>query len=57
MIAEVADRTTRSRALSKTVQLDPGILTFWVSDNHDDVIVQRLCSLAEQEAKILMLYQ
>ena len=57
MIADVADRTTRSRALSKTMQLNLGMLTFWVSDNRADVTVQRLCSPAEQEAKIFMVYQ
>lgn len=43
--------------LSKTMQLNLGILTFWVSDNRDDVTVRRLCSLAEQEDKIFVVYQ
>jgi hypothetical protein len=57
MIADVADRTTRSRALSKTMQLNLGILTFWVSLNRADITVQRLCSPAEQETKIFVVYQ
>ena len=39
------------------MQLNLGILTFWVSDNRDDVTVRRLCSLAEQEDKIFVVYQ
>jgi hypothetical protein len=39
------------------MQLNLGMLTFWVSDNRADVTVQRLCSLAEQEVKIFMVYQ
>ena len=38
------------------MQLNLGILTFWVSDNHEDFTVQRLCSLAEQEAKMFVVY-
>jgi hypothetical protein len=40
-----------------TLQLNLGILTFRVSDNRDDVAVQRLGSPAEQEARIFVVYQ
>jgi len=39
------------------MQLNLGILTFWGTDNRDDDTVQRLCSLAEQEANIFVVDQ
>ena len=47
MIADVADRTTTSRALIKTLKLNLGILTFWSSDNRDNVTARGLSSLVE----------
>jgi len=32
-------------------------LTFWSSDNRDNVTARRLSSLAEQEAKSFVVYQ